>query len=194
MNGDPRPLSQRFPGGCYVGFNALIDRKAAEQLVMVCTQAQQNGFSTINIAINSAGGLLDQAYYAYHWLEALPVTIITHNVGNVQSATNLLFLCGDQRYGVEGCTFFFHQTAFEALPGQRLSASFVRERLKGMQYEDTRSAQIYASKTNRTVKDVRKWMNAEKVMDTAAAIQNGLIQAVRPYNIPPNAFHHQVIV
>jgi hypothetical protein len=64
-NGVPL-LSQFYPGGCYIGFNALIDRKAAEKLVMVCMQAQQNGFSTINIAINSAGGLLEQAYYAFH--------------------------------------------------------------------------------------------------------------------------------
>lgn len=194
MNQDNRPLSQRFPGGCYIGFNAAIDRKAAEQFVMVLTQAVQNGFNTINLAISSAGGILDHAYYAHHWIEGLPVKVVTHNVGSVQSASNLLFLCGDERYGVDASTFFFHQTGFDTAAGQRLSAKFVRERLKAMKYDDDRTAQIYATKTGRPIKDVRKWMDTELVMDTVVAIQSGLIQAVRPYQIPADAFHHQVIV
>ena len=34
MNG--QRLSDQFPGGCFMGFNAPIDRKAAEQLASVC--------------------------------------------------------------------------------------------------------------------------------------------------------------
>jgi ATP-dependent protease ClpP protease subunit len=194
LNQDNRPLSQRFPGGCYIGFNAAIDRKAAEQLVMVCTQAVQNGYATLNLAISSPGGQLDHAYYAYNWLEGLPVKIVTHNIGSVQSAANLLFLCGDDRYGVDASTFFFHQTGFDTAPAQRISAKFVRERLKAMKYDDSRTAQIYAAKTGRPIKDVRKWMDTELVMDTIVAVQNGLIQHIRPYQVPPDAFHHQVVV
>jgi ATP-dependent protease ClpP protease subunit len=194
MNEPQKSLSQQFPAGCFVGFNALIDRKAAEQLVMVCSEAVRNGYNAITLSISSAGGLLEHAYYAYHTLEALPVRLITHNIGSVQSAANLLFLCGDERYASEESTFFFHQSGFEAAPGQRMTNKFMSERLKAMGYEDERTGQIYSAKTARPIEEVREWMNTERVLDGDAAVKNGLIKAVRPFVIPPNAFYHQVII
>jgi ATP-dependent protease ClpP protease subunit len=75
-----------------------------------------------------------------------------------------------------------------------MTNKFMSERLKAMGYEDERTAQIYAAKTGRPVKDVRRWMNAEKVFDTGAAIQNGLIQSVRALQMPADAFYHQVLI
>jgi membrane-bound ClpP family serine protease len=63
-------LSKEHPGGCYIGFNAAIDRKAAEQLALAITDAQKNGFSTVHLCISSVGGLLDHAYYLFSILEA----------------------------------------------------------------------------------------------------------------------------
>jgi ATP-dependent protease ClpP protease subunit len=173
MNGQQTPLSVRFPGGCYIGFNALVDRKAAEQLVLVCGQAVTNGYKEITICMTSGGGLLEHAYYAYGILDALPVKIITHNLGSVQSAANMLFLCGDERYATDGATFYFHKTSFEAPAGQRQTEELITERLKAIQYEDTRSAAIYATKTGRPVEDVRKWQNAELIMNTDVRIDRG---------------------
>ncbi len=190
----PPQLADQFPGGCYIGFNAAVDRKAAEQLSSVCGEAIRNGFQEITIALSSVGGLLDHAYYAFAVLEALPIKITTYNLGSIQSAANILFLCGDSRYAVPGATFFFHQTGYEPSPGQRMTEAVVSERLKSLRYEDNRTAEILAGKTGRSIKQVRKWQNSELVMDTGTAIQNGLISAVQPFAIPEGGFFHQVIV
>jgi len=188
------PLSVKFPGGAYVGFNAGVDRRAAEQLVMVCGQAIAQGYSEITLCMTSVGGLLEHAYYAYGILDALPLKITTHNLGSVQSAANMLFLCGDQRYAMEGSTFFFHKSSFNASEGQVLTEAFITERLKAIQYEDNRSAAILAAKTGRSVEEVREWQNAEAVMNTDMAIKNGLIHGVKPLSVPKDAYFHQVVI
>ena len=187
-------LGAQYPDGCFIGFNAAIDRKAAEQLVFACGEAVKNGFREITLCMSSVGGLLDHAHYAFNMLEAMPVKITTHNTSSIQSAANLLFLAGDERYAADKSTFFFHQTTFEAQGGQTLTQTFLTERLKAMAYEDDRSASIYATKTGQPVEKIREWLNTELVMTTDVAVKNGLIHAVKPLVIPKGALYHQVVV
>ncbi len=184
-------LSVNHPGGCYLGFNAAIDRKAAEQLVLLVSDFKKNGFQAVNICMSSIGGVLDHAYYAFNMLEAIDVKIVTWNVGNIQSASNMLFLCGDERYAVDGATFFFHQTSYDA-PSGRITEPYLAERLKAVQYDDNRSASIVATKTGKAIEDVRRWQNTELVMDTTAAIAHSIVHEVRPLRIPPDAFFLQI--
>jgi ATP-dependent protease ClpP protease subunit len=187
------PLSQTFPGGFYLGFNAAIDRKAAEQLILMIADAIRNGFQEINICMSSIGGILDHTYYAFNIIEALNVNIVTWNVGNIQSAANILFLCGDDRYATPHSTFFFHQTGYEAAGG-RVTEPVLQGKLASLQHDDTRSATIMAAKTGQPVQDVRAWQNTELVMDASVALTNGIISAIRPLVVPPNAFFHQLVV
>jgi ATP-dependent protease ClpP protease subunit len=190
---DPKPLSETHPGGCYLGFNAAIDRKAAEQLAFVVNDTKRNGYNQVNLCISSVGGILDQTYYLFNILEAIDIEIITWNVGNIQSAANIIFLCGDKRFATAGSTFFFHQTGYDP-PAGRITEPYLVEKIKAVQYDDTRSAGIIATKTGKRVEDVRGWQNTELVMDTAAALAHGLIHAVDALVIPKDAFFHQIIV
>ena len=69
-------------------------------------------------ASHRSAGILDQTYYAYNMIEAIQAKLITWNTGNIQSAANLLFLAGDERYATDGSTFFFHQTGYDPPPGR----------------------------------------------------------------------------
>jgi ATP-dependent Clp protease, protease subunit len=193
MNGTPPLLANGYSGGCYLGFNAAIDRKAAEQVSFLMNDAKKNGFTEVHLCMSSIGGILDQTYYLFNIIDALSVDIITWNIGNIQSAANIIFLCGDRRYATPGSTFFFHQTGYDA-PTGRVTEPYLAERLKAVQYDDKRSAEIIATKTGKPVDDVRGWQNTELVMDTAAALAHGLIHEVRNFVIPPDAFFHQIII
>ena len=61
MNQNQPTLSQRFPGGCYIGFNALIDRKAAEQLLNVVEDAARGLYADIAIQRAQSGRAKAQA-------------------------------------------------------------------------------------------------------------------------------------
>ena len=106
----------------------------------------------------------------------------------------MVFLCGDERYACPGSTFFFHQTAFDSVPGQRVTEAFAMERLKSIQLDDARSAEIIANKTAQTVESVRQWQNADLLMSTDDAIANGILHQVRPLIIPGDALFRQIVL
>lgn len=189
----PQSLSESHPGGCFLGFNAAIDRKASEQLVYTFNDAMRNGYEEINLLLSSSGGILDFAYYACSILDALPIKIISYNIGNVCSAANLLFLCGDERFANEGSTFFFHQTHYPP-PSDNVTASFAKARSKAIARDDKRSASYVAQKTRSPVKTVMNWQRSELFMDTSTALENGVIHGIKAPAIPPNAFFHQIVI
>jgi ATP-dependent Clp protease protease subunit len=187
-------LAQQHPGGCYLAFNGMLHRKSVEQLVLMCGDAAANGFSEITLCLSSLGGFLVDAYYAFNMLEALPVKLITVNTSTIQSAANMVYLCGDERHACPGSTFFFHQTAFDSVPGQRVTEAFAIERLKSIQLDDARSAQIIANKTAQTIESVRQWQNSDLLMSTDDAIANGLLHKVQPLVVPGDALFRQIIL
>ena len=163
------------------------------RLASLINNAKAIGYTEVNLCLSSVGGILDHAYYLFNIVEAISLNLVTWNIGNIQSAANILFLCGDRRYAAPGATFFFHQTGYDP-PNGRVTEPYLTEKLKAVQYDDTRSAGIIAAKTGKLLEDVRGWQNTELVMDTDAAIAHGLIHEVRALVIPPDAFFHQVIV
>jgi ATP-dependent protease ClpP protease subunit len=189
----PLSLSQSNPGGCFIGFNAAVDRKAAEQLVLMCGEAVKNGFTEIHLLLSSIGGDLIHTYYLCSVLDALPIKFITYNIGSVMSAANLLYLCGDERYAIPGSTFYFHQTHFPA-PTGNVSEPFVRAHARSIVREDQRSATFVAAKIGSTPQDVRKWQRSELFMDTSTALARGIIHGIKAPVIPPNALFHQIVV
>jgi ATP-dependent Clp protease protease subunit len=187
-------LAEQNPGGCYFAFNGMIDRKNVEQLVSMCSDARNAGFREVTLCLSSLGGFLVDAYYAFNMLEALPLRLITYNMSTVQSAANMLFLCGDERYACPGSTWFFHQTAFNETAAQRVTEAYAKEKLRAIQLDDARTAEIIANKTTQPVERVREWQNTEVLMSTDDAIAHGILHEVRPLAIPDNALFRQIIL
>ena len=48
----------------------------------------------------------------YNVMRAMPFKLITHNVGNVDSIGNAIFLAGVARYACPHSTFMFHGVGF----------------------------------------------------------------------------------
>ena len=100
-------------------------------------------------------------------------------------------MIGEERLAVEGSTFVFHQTGFEGAQGQRFIKTFLRDKLRDIQYDDTRSAAVVAQKSGQPIKTVRRWQDAEVTMTTKTAVENGIVHRVAPLVIPEGAFYHQ---
>ena len=191
---DKQTLAQANPGGCFLAFNGEINRRSAEQLVLLCSQAWGGGFAEVALCLNSPGGTLEHAYYAFNMLEALPIRIVTYNTSAIQSAANMVYLCGDERYACPGSTFFFHQTRFFEPDGQVMTEALATERLKAIRLEDARTAQIIANKTAQTLECVRGWQTGEFLMTADEAIGHGVVHAVRALAIPDNALFSQIVL
>jgi ATP-dependent Clp protease, protease subunit len=176
----------------YVGFNFAIDGHSAQQLIAVVNTAISSGHRSVCISLSSPGGATDQAFYLYHTLRALPVELITHNIGTVQSAAAILFLAAGTRFAVPDATFLFHATRF--YPAQNIGLSYedLQQRLKSVRGDDQFSQRIIADRLSKSPAEVAGWAKGDVLRDTKFALQHGIIQEVRPFEIPKDAKFYQV--
>lgn len=110
------------PERIYVSFSAEINPNTTEALIALCANHANQGVKEIYLMMSTPGGTVMNGLNLYNVLRALPVKLITHNVGNVDSIGNAVFLAGEERYACFHSTFMFHGVGYD-MPGAAPYAS-----------------------------------------------------------------------
>ncbi len=191
----PMPVHQQAtsaPRHWVIGFNFLIDRLSIARLMSVVGAALDASCSGITLCISSAGGAPDQAFYVFEILSRLPVPLTTHNIGITQSAAVVLFMAGQRRYCSPGSTFLMHATTHAPATGSNYSADQITLTAESITADDERSVSIIAARSGQSVADIRKWFRGQKLRTAQFAQQHGLIDDIKPLDIPQNGRFFQV--
>src|SRR5207253_6450721 len=98
-------MSTPPPQRIYLVFSLAITTQNVQKLLLECTKWTNQGTKEIYILFASYGGNVAAGIAAYNALRALPVKLITHNIGNVDSIANIIFLAGQERIAVPHATF-----------------------------------------------------------------------------------------
>jgi len=122
----------------------------------------------------------------YNVMRALPFKLVTHNVGNVDSIGNAIFLAGEERYAAPNTTFMFHGVGTSG-NGARLEQKNLREMLDSIEADQLRIAAIIEQHTDLNPSEVADLFLEARTKDTAFAISHGIIHDVRDVEIPPGA-------
>jgi ATP-dependent protease ClpP protease subunit len=172
-----------------IGFNLIIDRISTMRLLTAVGVALDKGAQSVTLCLSSAGGAPDQAFYAYEILRTLPVRLVTHNVGSVQSAALSLFLAGHTRLAVPHANFLMHKTVFNVAAGGSFGLDHLEGSAESLRVDDMRAMAIAAERTGKDIKEVRKWFARQTLRSADFARSNNLISDVRPLEFPqPGAF------
>lgn len=91
-----------------VHFIGPINHNTACTIRNLCLQAVQSGASSIELHLSSEGGNMTAGFALYFFLKSLPVPLITHNVGSIESIAVVIFLAGQKRYAYPGTRFLVH--------------------------------------------------------------------------------------
>src|SRR5436305_12205134 len=86
------------PGIVYVSFSAEISPHTTESLLAVMANCVNQKVSTVYLMISTPGGSVMNGMNLYNVLLGMPFDLITHNVGNVDSIGNAVFLAGKRRF------------------------------------------------------------------------------------------------
>lgn len=153
-----------------------ITDQAIGHLIDFTLQAKRDGTSEIRLHISSTGGSLMAGFSAYHHLRSLGVSLIAHNIGNVESSAVLLFLAADTRLAAPHATFLLHDFHW-GFQGGQVRAGVLREYLQSLEFDGKRYAEIFDERTQKGF-DIRSCLGgrAER-MDAAAAMAVGLVTA-----------------
>jgi ATP-dependent Clp protease protease subunit len=187
MNGQPQG-----PIHFLIGFNLLIDRIAVLRLMQAVGGALEKGAQSISLLLSSHGGAPEQAFYAYEILRAVPVPLITHNIGTIQSAAMAIFLAGGQRFAVPHSHFLMHQTVHTPAGGSSYGQALLDHSAESIHADDLRSIAIISERTGQPAKTVRRWHVGQKLRSTEFAETHGIIHEVRAVQFPAQGYFFQV--
>src|SRR5271167_405496 len=93
----------------YVNYFDSIDDAKTKALMAICSDivAKQKP-RTIYFLFSSMGGSVNAGITLYNFLRALPVEIVMHNNGSMDSIANVIFLAASKRYAARHSSFLFH--------------------------------------------------------------------------------------
>src|SRR5215470_13970185 len=112
----------------YINFHAPVNGVSAQHLMATCSQLVQQKHTELCLLLSTPGGNVMSGLTLYNTLRALPCKVITHNVGNIDSIGNAIFLAGDERYACQHSTFMFHGVGID-VGNMRLEEKNTREAL-----------------------------------------------------------------
>ncbi len=184
---------KQIPEVVYLSFSAEVNVSTTEILLAAATQFATRGVKTINLLLSTAGGQVTSGITLYNTLRALPIKLITHNMGSVNSVGNVVFLAGEERYSSQNATFMFHGVGFEVPSQTRFEQKNLRERLDSLIADEKKLGEIIADRTSLTPQEVNQLFLEAVTKDANYARSKGIIDEIRDVQIPPGSAVQQLV-
>jgi ATP-dependent Clp protease protease subunit len=138
----------------------------------------------LHLLLSTPGGNVMHGLNLNNLFRGLPFELITHNIGNVDSIGNAIFLAGAKRYATAHSTFMFHGVGFDLNNPLRLEKKFLRERLDSLMSDQKRIGSISVERTKITEDSVSELFLEAKTKDATFAVSSGIIDEIRDVQIP----------
>lgn len=174
-------------------FTAEVNATSANNFANFLLANAAAGTTRLILGINSPGGNVVAGIAIYNVMMAMPYEIVTHNIGNVDSIANAMFLAGRERYACAPATFMFHSVGFNGVQGYRFEEKNLREHLDSVIADNKRIAALISARTRLTVPKAMRLFKEQRTRDAAWASENGFIAEIRDFVVPAGAGNVQMI-
>jgi ATP-dependent protease ClpP protease subunit len=175
------------PETVYVSFSAEINANTTESLLATMANLANQGVPEVRLLISTPGGNIMNGVNVYNVLRAMPFRLVTHNVGNVDSIGNAIFLAGEERLACPQSTFMFHGAAFTVPAEFTCDEKFLRERLASLKADHERIAAIIEQRSTLTAAQIKPLFVEEQTKDATYAVGAGIVHEVKDVEIPAGA-------
>src|SRR5438445_5310379 len=175
---------QQLPEDVYVSFSAEVIPATTEALIGIAAQCASSGVRRVYLMLSTPGGSVMHWINLYNVLRAMPFELITHNVGNVDSIGNAIFLAGEKRYASPHSTFMFHGVGFDVNQPLRMEEKLLRERLDAILSDQKRIGSIIVERTQITEDQLEGLFREAQTKDAAYAASSGIVHEVKDVQIP----------
>jgi ATP-dependent Clp protease, protease subunit len=184
---DPSAPRHAVQESIYVTFSAEINQNTTEALIALLSQQINMGVKEVYLLLSTSGGNVMNGLNLFNILRSMPVKLTTHNVGNIDSIGNVIFLAGQERYACPGSTFMFHGVGLD-IPGQtRLERRFLRERLDSIAADEHRIGSIIEGRSRLNQRQIKNLFKEARTKDANYARSVGIVDEIREATIPEGA-------
>lgn len=171
----------------YVSFSAEINANTTESLINVMANCANQRVPSVYLLLSTPGGQVMCGMNLYNMLRAMPFELTTHNVGNVDSIGNAVFLAGSKRRACPHSTFMFHGVGFDLSAGSRLEEKACREALGGILSDQKRIGSIITERTNIDTESADKLFREAQTKDADFALSSGIVHEIVDAQVPAGA-------
>jgi ATP-dependent Clp protease protease subunit len=175
------------PPVVYISFSAEINPHTTESLIAALANCANQGVPEVRLLLSTPGGTVMNGMNLYNALRAMPFKLVTHNVGNVDSIGNAIFLAGEQRFACPHSTFMFHGVGFGVPQDTHFEEKVLRERLDGLLADQKRIADIIEECTNLDAEQIKPLFLEAQTKDATYAVGTGIVHEIKDVEIPAGA-------
>ena len=172
----------------FVNFIAEINDKTSSLLMFLLTEQLRSGMNNFRINISSGGGMVFHAVALYNFLSGLKdVYLHTHNLGQIDSAANLIFLAGQQRTASKASSFLLHppKMGFQAQGMVQFSLQDLKERTLGLEKDERKIAEIIATRLNKDTQSILQMFERRETHSSEEAKNLGFIHSIEEFVAEP---------
>jgi ATP-dependent Clp protease, protease subunit len=170
----------------YINFHAQVTMQTVQNLMAAISHKLMAGTTEFYFLISTPGGQVMSGLTLYNFLRSLPVPLTMHNVGNVDSIGNAIFVAADTRVACAHSTFMFHGVGVD-IQNARFEEKNAREVVHSILADQKRIADILVERTRLTLNQARKLFREAQTKDAVHARSAGLVTDIRDAQIPPAA-------
>jgi ATP-dependent protease ClpP protease subunit len=168
----------------YVSFSGEISPHTTESLLAVMANCVNQQVKTVYL-VSTPGGNVMNGMNLYNVLRGMPFELITHNVGNVDSIGNAIFLAGKKRYACPHSTFMFHGVGFDLKNHTgRLEEKNLKELLASILSDHKRIGNVISERTKLTDEVVATLFSEAQTKDATFAVGAGIVDEIKDVQIP----------
>jgi ATP-dependent protease ClpP protease subunit len=174
----------------YITYAGGIDKPLVNKFITFCTNAvNEHKPDALYFMIASNGGDVDSGFVLYNFLQALQggMQVTMHNIGNIDSIANVIFLSGSQRFASPNASFHFHGVAMNVRgPMNRNALKETLSRCEGM---ENRIMRTINTRSKLSTEALEGLFSQGEGKDVDFALEHGIIHGIKEPSIPVGAVH-----
>ncbi len=161
-----------------------ITNTTASVLMGVVSNQINKQVEEITLLINSPGGTVNDGIALYNFLKGVPIELTVHNIGQVDSIANIVFMAGKHRFAVPTSSFFFHDVGMTVKKELRLVEKNLNEHLKIIKRDRQKIIDVLTAESKITSEQLNElFLNSDSIQPDKAK-EYDIIHDIKPIEIP----------
>jgi ATP-dependent protease ClpP protease subunit len=170
----------------YIVFTADVQTAQAAKLRTALTQASNAG-NDIYLLISSGGGNVFEGMSIAEFIRALPASVTTHNVGQIDSIAGVIFAAGTQRFANTNSSFLFHGVSMHYERQDFIESQLEEQYLNVRRMRENIAATFSAYSGLSLAETEALMISGATILSPKEALSKAIIHEIRDAAIPPGS-------
>ena len=176
----------------FISFQSLIGPQTANVLMGALGEKTNQDFDEIHLLLSSPGGQVREGIAVYNFIQALPIPVVTYNIGSIDSIANVVYQAGKRRISSRTSSFMFHGVGFD-IQNTRMELKQLNEMTASLQNDQSLIADIMIRHTGMTRDEINGLFLAMEYMTAQKALDRGITDEVGDIHVPKGVPISQLI-